>query len=379
MRTQRLASFLLAHGLVAAIAVGCGGSSSKKTQSPSGEAGSGDAGDSGESHGGRGGRSGTAGSGPTAGAAHGGQGGGSAGSSAAGAPSAGAPDNAGSGGVAADGGAGEIAGSAGEGGAGDEPVIDVGEGCIAPPSAPALSPATAGLPADGLTLWLRGDRGVYATDEQRVCAWADQSGNKFLLLATGSARPLWQTAGLGAQAAVDFDSASSYVAIGGVLGIPATSGRTFIAVVQSVDTSGRAYPVQQGLSNSPGTYVGIDTNTYQTAGNRQGVYVTNNSYDTTLATSTTPRVLLFAIDNLVPGTPVLSALQFRVNGAVQTLTRNDGGLGNGNIEDFSVANYTAVGSGAHSVIAEILVYNRALSTEERVSVDAALRARYGIQ
>ncbi|MES1173185.1 MAG: hypothetical protein ABUL62_02560 [Myxococcales bacterium] len=377
MKMQRFGSFLVAYGLVAAIVVGCGGSSARRTQTPSDDAGTGNGGDSSETGGGHGGRAGAGGSAPKAGASNGGRGGSSAGSNA----TAGAPDDAGSGSVAADGGAGGSAGdgSAGEGGAGNEPVIDVGEGCIAPPSAPALSTATAGLPAAGLALWLRGDRGIYATEQQRVCAWADQSGNKLVLRATGAARPLWQTAGLGAQAAVDFDTASSYVAIGGTLGIAATSGRTFIAVVQSVDTSGRAYPVQQGLSNSPGTYVSIDTNTFQTAGNRQGVYVTNNSYDTALATSTAPRVLLFTIQTLVPGTPVLSAVEFRVNGAVQTLTRNDGGLGNGNIEDFSVADYTAVGSGAHSLIAEVLVYNRALSTEERVSVDAALRSRYGIQ
>lgn len=68
-----------------------------------------------------------------------------------------------------------------------------------------------------------------------------------------------------------------------------------------------------------------------------------------------------------------------MNGATQTLTRNSGGLGNGNIEDFSGANFTLVGSGPHATMAEVLIYNRPLTVTERAKVETALKARYEIQ
>jgi len=268
-------------------------------------------------------------------------------------------------------------GAGGEGGS--EPVIDVGVGCIAPAKQAPLSAAAAGLPESGLRLWLRGDRGVYATDAQRVCAWADQSGNRHLLLANGVNRALWGGNSLGTQAAIFFDTANSYVSVAGVLDIAATSARTFIAVVQQVNTTGRFVAVMQGQGGTPGTYVNLDTNTFQTAGSREGVYVHNNAYDTTLATSSLPRVHVFTVGAMTPATAVLGAIDYRVNGATQTLTRTPGGLGNGNFENFSGANFTLVGSGTPAIVAEAIIYDRALTIPERASAETALKSRYGIQ
>jgi hypothetical protein len=282
-------------------------------------------------------------------------------------------------GVEMGGAAGAEAGAGGAGGASDPgPVVTVDPDCLPPPAGKRLSPAAAGLPSDGLALWLRADRGVYATEQHRVCAWVDESGNDQVFYANGQNRALWTEAGLGARPAIDFDAAGRYVSTGGVLGIPATAGRTFIAVVQLVNTTGRFTALMQGVGNTPGTYVNLDTNTFQTAGSREGVYVTNNSYDTTLATSTSPRVHVFTVSSMVPTTPVLSTIDYRVNGATQTLSRNAGGLGNGNVEDFSGANFTLVGSGTRAFVAEAIVYGRALTVVERASVETALAARYGI-
>ena len=292
------------------------------------------------------------------------------------------PQGGASGADSAEAGAANLAGAGGAGGAVDsgiDPIVDVGVGCNPPPALPRPSPTAAGLPKDGLVLWLRGDRGVYATDAQRVCAWADQSGHQQLFLATGQARPLWGATLLGAQPAIYFDAATNYLSVGGVLGIAPTSGRTFIAVIQLVSTTKRFSAVMQGVGNSAGTYLNLDANTFSTAGSREGAYLTNNAYDTPLATSTTPRVHVLTASTLSPGTTVLSALDYRINGQSQTLTRTPGGLGNGKIEDFSAANFTLVGLGASAIMAEALVYDRALGTDERDAVETALKARYGIQ
>jgi hypothetical protein len=221
---------------------------------------------------------------------------------------------------------------------------------------------------------------VYATATQRVCAWADQSSSQSLFLSNGTQRPLWTAAGVGGQAAVDFDVAQSYLSVGGVLGIAPTAGRTFVAVVRSVNTTARFQLIQQGQAGTPGTYLTLDANTFQTAGSREGVYVTNNAYDSNLATSQTPNVHVFTIGTMVPPTPVLATIEYRVNGLVRPLTRTPGGLGNGNVENFSGANYTLVGGGSsHALIAEALIYDRPLTTLERDAVATALMTRYAIQ
>ena len=285
--------------------------------------------------------------------------------------------------------------SAGDGSPEAAPPIDAGAGCLPPGTESPLSPTTEGLPSNGLALWLRADHGVHLTAANRVCAWADESGNGNTFSNLGSTRPLLVGLGgdggidagqdgVGGRPAVYFDAPGSALGVGGLLGIAATQARTFIVVTRMVATAGRFQSIAQGSSGSAGTYVMIDANTWQSAGDREGVYVTSNSYDTALATSTAPRVHVFTIETLTPSAMVAGNTDYRVNGATQSLTLKSG---SGIIESFSAANYTSignpnttntVGSAGTGVIAEVIVYSRALDVTERASVETALMARYGI-
>ena len=265
-------------------------------------------------------------------------------------------------------------------GAGDAPPpIDAGAGCVAPTGETPLDATAEGLPATGLVLWLRGDRGVYKTAANEVCAWADQSANHQLLTDTNvNARPTWSATGLGGQAAIHSTVAGDGLATGGVLGLAPTSARTLIAVVALVAPARRFHAIFMGQANTPGTYLGLDANTFNTAGSREGVYMMNNAYDAALATSTAARVHVYTIATMTPATPVLAGIHYRVNGAEQTLARTAGGFGNGNFEDFTNANFTSVATGAEAVVAEVLVYGRALTAEEQTAVETALKTRYTI-
>jgi hypothetical protein len=260
------------------------------------------------------------------------------------------------------------------------PPYDAGLGCDPPPANQTpLVPATEGVPAQGLALWVRADRGIYMTPGAGlVCAWADQSGHGRILTNSGG-RPQWRPGTVGGKEGVEFDMTAAAMTTGGAVDVPATAGRTFVAVVASVSTTKRFQPVFQGQAGTAGTYLGIDTNTFSTAGSREGVYVTNNAYDSALATSTAPRVHVFTISTMVAGTPVLPSIDYRVNGVAQTVTRTAGGLGNGNIESFAAADFTAVGSAnADTIVAEALIYDHPLGATERDALEAALMARYGI-
>jgi hypothetical protein len=257
------------------------------------------------------------------------------------------------------------------------PSFDAGSDCVAPSGETPLSAAAAGLPSTGLALWLRGDRGIYKTAAQGVCAWADQSGHGTILTGTG-VRPAWTSNGLGGQPAVHFMAAGQQLGTSGVLGIAPTSARTIVAVLSLIATTQRFEAVFQGQSGTPGTYLGFDANTFGTVGNREGVYMMNNAYDSALATSSAPRIHVYTIPTMTPGAPILPGIDYRVNGATQALTRRPVGLGNGNFEDFSQANFTSVGSLAEGIIAEVLVYDRALTVDERGAVETALKTRYAI-
>jgi hypothetical protein len=296
---------------------------------------------------------------------------------------------AGGGGASASGGAG-VAGASGNGGiagaggqagrdAGvDALVFDGGSDCIAPTGEAPLDATAAGFPAGGLALWLRGDRGVYKTAGNAVCGWADQSG-RGAILTPYAARPSWSATGIAGLPAVRSTTAGEGLSVAGVLGIAPTSARTIVAVSQLVSATNRFQPFTQGQSGTPGTYLGLDANTFLTAGGLEGVYVMNNAYDTALATTTAaPRIHVYTISTMTVGTPVLSGVDYRVDGVTQTLTRTSGGLGNGNFEDFSGANYTSVATNVEGIVAEVLIYDRALSVAERGAVEAALKTRYGI-
>ena len=265
------------------------------------------------------------------------------------------------------------------------PEIDAGVGCLSPGPEAALSPTAEGLPALGLVLWVRGDRGVYKTSQNEVCGWRDQAGEGRLLRPSGT-RPTWQSATVGGQPGILFSVESQDLYTSGVVGIAPSSGRTFIAVSKLVNPTGRFHPILQGQGGTPGTYVGIDANTWQTAGSLEGAYVTNNSYDSALATSTSPRVHAMKLSTLVAGTAVTAALDYRVNGATQTMTLK---AGSGTIVDFSGADFTTVGAvsgtpsagaaGGTGIVAEAIIYDRALSMTEIVAIETVLEARYGIQ
>jgi hypothetical protein len=88
---------------------------------------------------------------------------------------------------------------------------------------------------------------------------------------------------------------------------------------------------------------------------------------------------------LVPGTPLPGNTQYRVDGAAQSLTLRSG---SNQVEDFSGANFTAIGDVSstsstgvtgEAIIAEALIYDRALTAQEISSVEASLKMSYALK
>jgi hypothetical protein len=121
-------------------------------------------------------------------------------------------------------------------------------------------------------------------------------------------------------------------------------------------------------------------NTFQTSGSKEGVYVTNNAYDADLDAGTDLRTHVYSISSFADGGVLPGVLVYSVNGVVRALTCTPGGLGNGTVEDFSEANFTAVADGeadfTGAKLGDVVVYDRALSDDDRAAVEAYLRARF---
>ena len=243
---------------------------------------------------------------------------------------------------------------------------------------PLPSLEDAGFPSDGLALWLRADRGVATTDGRVVCRWDDESGQGHGFRPTATPPTLAPT-GIRDLSAVSFVG-NQELSRGDEIGIDAASGRTVAVFGMATDTTHRFHYFIQGRVGTAGTYFGLDQNTFNTSGSLEGVYVTNNAFDSNLPTSGAARSHIFSISSFTPGGQLPNVLVYAVDGTPTTLSRRPGGLGNGTVEDFSGANFTAIGSAdgtfGGAFIGEVMVWNRALNDTERAMVQSHFVARF---
>jgi len=239
----------------------------------------------------------------------------------------------------------------------------------------------AGLPS-GLVLWLRGDHGVATlADGVSVCRWEDVSGNGRHFSPAGASLPRYEATAVGGRPAVVF-STNTRLERPDVLGLGATQARTIAARTQIADTTRRFGTLLQGNRGNNWEYLELEQNTFQTVGRRVGVYLTANAYDSDVATSTAARTHVCAISSVVPGTSLPGALSYAVDGVVRPLTRTPGGNGpsgpgNNLVWDFSGASFTSIGETAAAgfaggAIGEVLVFDHALSAQERGDVEMYL-------
>jgi hypothetical protein len=276
---------------------------------------------------------------------------------------------------------------------GDEPVafsttdsFDAGSDCTPPGTEPQLSATAEGLPSDGLLLWVRGDHGVHKTASSDVCGWRDQTTNAVLLQpANPATRPSWGATSVGGRPAIHFATQGTDLFTNSVLGLDPTQARTFVAVEQIVALTGRFHPIIQGGDTAAqNVYLAIDANTYLTAGGREGAYTPGGAFDTMTTTATVPRVHVMTVSTLTAGTDATTAVDYRINGVKQTLTLTSGST---SMVSFAAATFTTIGAISQNtttgtygdaIVAEALIYSRALMDAEKQATEAALAKRYGI-
>lgn len=227
-----------------------------------------------------------------------------------------------------------------------------------------IDSGTSGIPRDGMTLWLRADRGVTISGTVDVIAWSDQSGSGNNAVASASNKPVRVTNSLNTKPAVSFSSANnSYMTVAGVSPYSAAYPVSVFTVVRRTSGSGNAVILEKFDSPNAEGY------SLQSDGLLTRNFVVNNSSSS------------FAVE--APGTGYL--LLEGISGASRRFYMN--GMVKDNVSAgqlAAVANKpTYIGgrplsSSLDGEIAEILVFERALTDQERRNIEHYIYSNYGI-
>ena len=240
-------------------------------------------------------------------------------------------------------------------------------------------PVTAGLlqrfsprKLSWLRLWLAADRITGLADGDPVTTWADRSGQgNHATQSTTAAKPLFKTGIAGGRPVVRFDGVDDYLTVANeptfdlstfpifVVGKASNDGGTFLGKVTFAglvtDNDRRKIQVRRASSTQFVLYSGSDS------ANKASGTVTWTSFNVLTAVFRGATDYTLALNGAASdfATPTLDAATFNNASAI---------IG-------------AATSGAEFLtgdIAEIVVYNRALSATERKAVEFYLGSRYGV-
>lgn len=238
---------------------------------------------------------------------------------------------------------------------------------------PDVSVANAAVPTSGLSLWLRADSGVTAGADGKVSAWAVEGSSLKAIAGTPEKQPALAQNAVGGKPALHFDGGSNLLEAD--LNIdPAASPELTVISVFTSDTDAVS-PLRKLYGADDGGYdraAGLD--------NRAGAEGSNY-------TIFGGRSDVIGIFKLAANTPYLTVdsydqpkkvLNVWVNGAA---AKQNQAIDHG----ASLTKFYIGGSGTvyHEQwlgnVAEMLVYRRILTEEERKKVEDYLAAKYGLK
>ncbi|HSH93314.1 MAG TPA: chitobiase/beta-hexosaminidase C-terminal domain-containing protein [Roseimicrobium sp.] len=221
----------------------------------------------------------------------------------------------------------------------------------------------------GLQLWLKADS-LGLTGGSAVSVWTDQSGSSNdVTQATGANRPTYQTGVINGQPVVRFNgttqSLTSAVAIKPanitIMAVyrPTAAGSTPTVISQTYDAGATiGWSLRAGAAANLTPYTDMNIGAAPT--------ITSSL---TVTTVNTPYLLATTYDGV--------ARKVYLGGVLKSTTAKTGGLTYGTVTSFSIGNHLGTNY-LNGDIAEVLVYNRALSDNERQDVEAYVYARYAV-
>lgn len=235
-------------------------------------------------------------------------------------------------------------------------------------------------------LSLSADTGVTTDSEDMVEIWVDQSGNGYDFSPPRTeARPGITENAAGGNPTLTFDGEDQFLLREDTLEIPNDSARTFVTVSRLDDIDVRSAFFFQGKRNSSGedsNFYGLEANTFNTTGERFGVYLISVAHDSERETDSNYHIQTLRTESFPTLEDIRDTTTYYVDGEEMQFSRTGGGNKNSPFEGDSTA------IGAFTVeqpsdsdtgeIAAVRVYDTALSSSERESVESDLSDTYGI-
>lgn len=256
---------------------------------------------------------------------------------------------------------------------------------------PAASVWAAPLDVAGLALWLDAGQNVTKDGSDNVSAWGDVTGvlnntvAQNVSQATAGSQPKWIASGFGINSRpyLDFDGGSDY--LNNTLDSILTSGsaRTVFIVAESDNSQGFLFAIRRGTAGSTKMF---SVQLYQLNGNANGFLALSNGLNENFRTTTIPdnTALTAAMQNPFVGKWGVDGstnFSFAMNGTGYTFaTDASGGVDpeTGTI-GFTVGRREDGAFYWSGAIAEVLVYNSALSAGDSASVSTYLNNKYFVE
>lgn len=240
--------------------------------------------------------------------------------------------------------------------------------------------APAQPPKDGMLLWLKADAGVTVDEFGRVREWADQSGQGLNAMQDEpERRPLLSASAIDGKPALQFESRNTVLSTEPV----APPAQFSIFIVVSLSDQGYAHLLQCAPTGGGASTSVLNVMSGPKDGN--GLYLYG---DGGIVELTTPGKDL-PLNWLDSGTASLAEVIADGYAGSTTLLRNgevlstsDAPFGNlrgsGQPRPFHIGGTTGGFPSANGFIAEVLIYEAALSDEGRQAVESYLGAKYGL-
>lgn len=208
----------------------------------------------------------------------------------------------------------------------------------------------------GLALWFKADAGTSTTTNgAAISQWNDQSGNaRHVAQATGANQPTYQENVVNGRPVVRFDGTNDYLE---ATGFTLTQPNTMFVVAKPANVASNGKNVVDGVTTRNAVTIGTTPKIGLNAGSD-----VNSTLDWTVAFQLVTAVFNGA-SSLVRRNGVASAA---VNPGTASLAGIRIGTFNGSL---------AMWNGD---VAEVLVYNAALSTVDRDAVESHLTSKYAI-
>ena len=218
----------------------------------------------------------------------------------------------------------------------------------------------------GLELWLdANDAETITLNGSTVSQWNDKSGNNYdVSQSTASEQPVYQSAALNSRNVVRFDGINDGLLNTVDTPVGGSTNRTIFVVFNFTAFIGPKYALTLGYNGGPfGTAFGISQEIGVRVGDGNRVF--NTSVDTTHA------IVTIMLDGT--STSDLSAWKngssLGVSSTVVRTLNTSSGIGVGR---------SSGGANIQGDVAEIIVYNSALSTSDKESVEDYLSRKWGI-